>query len=237
MDKKIKSVLWLVGGSGKLGQAIAESLQDKYSIVNMSRKKCGFEAAHYSVDLADLPAVDELLATLKEVPRAIVFCQRYRPIADFVSAEAFNTEIFSTQKIIENLMTKGEPLSIVVVSSVNGLLINTKLPFWYHLLKTSQIQLVKYYSLFPININCIAAGTFLKDDVKNYPIPHQEFFNALQETNPSRKICTVQDIAQIIEFLISERAQCINGQTITPDGGLINKLQEELVQSHVLQKR
>ncbi len=237
MDKKFKPILWLVGGSGKLGQAIAKALQGEYAIVNISRNKCDFDATHYSVNLADLSAVEELLSILKEVPRAIVFCQRYRPIADFVSAEAFNTEIFSTQKIIENLMTIGERLSIVIVSSVNGLLINTKLPLWYHLLKTSQIQLVKYYSLCPVNINCIAAGTFLKDDVKNYPIPHQEFLNALQETHPFRKICTVQDIAQIVEFLISERAQCINGQTITPDGGLINKLQEELVQSHVLQKR
>lgn len=244
-------IVWLVGGSGKLGLAISEILQFSHNIVCLSRsqkKKNNDNYLHYPLDLANRSSLEKSLAHLNEhyFPRAIVFCQRYRPPknnSEFDMSEAFDIEIFAPQKIIEQTSqrTSRGPLSVVIISSVNGYLINNRLPFWYHLLKVSQIHLMKYYSMSKqtaqFNINCIAAGTFLKGNPEIYPAEHRSFLDALQMANASRKICTTQDLASIVEFLISDKADCMNGQTITSDGGLTNKLQEELIQNYDQQKR
>ena len=239
------NIVWLVGGSGKLGLTIAEILQPSYNVLNLSRGKGKEDAENYrnySIDLSDSGSLAQHLDQLKKIylPRAIVFCQRYRPAeqeSGFDAVAAMNTEILSSQRIIETISAvpgRG-PLSIVILSSVNGFLIDHAMPFWYHWVKASQIQLVKYYSVyphnFPFNINCIAPGTFLKDSIENYPEKYRAFFKVLREKNSHAPVCTKQDIAHIVQYLISDRAACLNGQIITPDGGFTNKLQEAMVKT------
>ena len=245
-SKQDLPIVWLVGGSGKLGLAIAEVLQSSYNIVNISRRQGKSDTENYlnyALDLADLSFLSSRLKPLKEhyFPRAIVFCQRYRlPLhtTEFDPSAAMNTEIFSSQCIIEEtcgIVSRG-PLSFVMISSVNGYLIDSGLPFWYHWLKSSQIQLMKYYSqqkkISPFNINCIAPGTFLKFSLDVYPSQYRLFIDALQRKNLQKSVCTVRDIAYIVEYLISDKASCVNGQIITPDGGLTNKMQEELIKNY-----
>lgn len=244
-------IVWIFGGSGKLGSAVSEILHPTHNVVSISRSGKAEDSEtryHYALDLSNDALVKDAVPHLKELyfPRAIVFCQRYRPAQNANEIDmtaALNTEILSPQKIIEETCkaTSRGPLSIVLVSSVNGNFINSNMPFWYHWLKSSQIQLMKYYSSCKqptsFNMNCIAAGTFLKAPFETYPVSYRILLDALQNTNGSRKICTIQEIGRIIEFLISDQAMCINGQTITLDGGLTNRLQEELIQNYDHQKR
>ncbi|MBI3508840.1 MAG: SDR family oxidoreductase [Chlamydiia bacterium] len=236
-------IVWLVGGSGKLGQTIAGLLEPNYQVISLSRTACKANThhfIHYPVDLSQpLVALPDLLT--HHLPRAIVFCQRYRPASQFDMSIACNTEILSTQQILEESCAKAtSPLSVVIISSVNAFLINPHLSFWYHWLKASQIQLMKYYSVrksaSTFHINCIAPGSFLKDTIENYPPSHRSFFELLQEWS-AKNVCTVQNIAHLVEYLISDKAACINGQTITLDGGLTNRLQEELIHTYDQQKR
>jgi NAD(P)-dependent dehydrogenase (short-subunit alcohol dehydrogenase family) len=249
--KQSLPVVWLVGGSGKLGRAISELLQHSYNVLCISRSHRAEgedNPHHYKLDLSNEAEVQRSIEDLKTraFPRGIVFCQRYRPDpkgSEIDVMSALHTEILSPQKIIEETCKSASrgPLSIVLVSSVAGYLINTDIPFWYHWIKSSQIHLTKYYSLCkrldPFNINCIAAGTFLKAPFETYPASYRTLLDAIQTMNASRKMCTVQDIANIVEFLISDRAMCVNGQIITPDGGLTNRLQEGLIQNDDYQKR
>jgi NAD(P)-dependent dehydrogenase (short-subunit alcohol dehydrogenase family) len=244
--KQSLPIVWLVGGSGKLGLAISEVLQPSYNIVNISRRQGKCDAENYfnfALDLANESLVSARVQTLKEFyfPRAIVFCQRYRldpNTSEIDRAAAMNTEIFSPQRMIEETcgVSSRGILSVVMISSINGYLIDSGLPFWYHWLKSSQIQLMKYYSqqkqFFRFNINCVTPGTFLKFSLDVYPAQHRLFLDALQETNSQKSVCTARDIAYIVEYLISDKATCINGQIITPGGGLTNKMQEELIKNY-----
>lgn len=241
-----KPVVWLVGGSGKLGQTIAEVLQSSFNVVNLSRSKGKDNAEsylNYSLDLSNLSEVFSSVQKLKNCcfPRAIVFCQRYRPTQGSFEADlttAMNTEIFSTEQMIKEtcgFSARGN-LSIIVISSINSYLIDSGIPFWYHWLKSSQIQLMKYYSLqkqqMPFNINCIAPGTFLKFSFDDYSPERKKFLGLLEKSTPKNSVCTVLDIANIVEYLISDNAKCISGQIITPDGGLTFKMQEELIRNY-----
>jgi 3-oxoacyl-[acyl-carrier protein] reductase len=236
-------VAWIVGGSSKLGLAIADNLLDKYDLVNLSRHQGKGDSDKYlniSLDLANKDGMDTLLEELISAtePRAVIFCQRYRALSSDKEAdvlEAINVEIISTQRIIEFLIKKAlkKPCSIVVISSSNGMFVNKNIPFWYHWLKSSQIQLVKYYSVSnsrtSININCIAPNTFTKDQMDSYPSRLKIWFEKLKKTVPVKRVTDISDIASVIRFLISDNAIMINGQIISIDGGITNIFQETLI--------
>ena len=241
-DEKLP-IVWVVGGSGKLGIALSEHLNKKYAIVSLTRnlkeKKLG-RVSYISIDLSNLSQVSSVInKTLDHgYPRAVVFCQRFRPSVESDRLDVIsgmNVEITSTQLIIERLVNRDKKMScsVVIISSVNGQLVNKKLPFCYHWLKASQIALVKYYSVnngkFATNINCIASGSFLKDEISAYPTKLKRYFASLKVSCPMKNITHVQDIVQLAEFLISDRSGMVNGQIITLDGGMTNILQEALI--------
>jgi len=234
----------LVGGSGKLGLSIADRLEPEYNVVNLSRRLAKANSERFlnmSIDLADISQVQSKISGLlngdSPSPRAIVFCQRYRPHPDddVNVLQGINTEIIATPCIINEFVNKRSEgkCSIVVISSVNGMFVNKQLPFWYHWLKSSQIHLVKYYSVkngdLKMNVNCIAAGSFLKDEIAAYPVQQKDWLKNLSQSCPMKKITSVQDIAAAVELLISDYATMINGQIITIDGGMSNILQEALI--------
>lgn len=236
-------IAWLIGGSGKLGLSIAERLETEYNVVGFSRREAKPDSERFlnvSIDLSDISMVRVVTNDLldKGVPKILVFCQRYRFSTDPGSEDVvvgMNTEIFSTQAIIESLIsrrTKGR-FSVVVISSVNGFLINKCIPFWYHLLKVSQLHLVKYYSVnnggLDINVNGIAVGSFLKSSIDDYPEPPKLWLKRLGQVSPKRGNLTVQEIASLVEVLVSDSVAAVNGQIVVMDGGLSNVLQETLI--------
>jgi enoyl-[acyl-carrier-protein] reductase (NADH) len=73
-----------------------------------------------------------------------------------------------------------------------------------------------------VNINCMALGTFLKDEIASYPL------EKLRQLSPLKRITTIDDISWLVCFLISDWALMINGQAAA-DGEIDNTLQETLV--------
>ena len=68
-----------------------------------------------------------------------------------------------------------------------------------------------------INVNIIAPGyidTELISDMR-------EHFNEIKKQVPMRRIGTIEDIANVTEFLISEKASYIQGQVIAVNGGVL----------------
>ena len=235
--------VWIVGGSSKLGQNIGERLALKYDVTYLSRQKGSSTSINnnrISIDLSDISKAELIIkdSLAEGGPDAVVLCQRYRlpdGVENWEVLQAFNTEIASSQLIIEEIINHANPVpcSIVVVSSINARYVNGSLPLWYHLLKSSQQMLVKYYSIkngvAHININGIACGSFLKDDVDFYPELLKSHFSNLSRISPMKRNTSIEDISTTVEFLISSAAKMINGQIITIDGGMSNILQETLI--------
>jgi NAD(P)-dependent dehydrogenase (short-subunit alcohol dehydrogenase family) len=245
--KRALPVVWVVGGSGDLGRAVARQLEPAYNIVNLSRRSAGSNSGSLQNVRVDLSAAGRVRAAVgallrEDVPRGVVFCQRYRPSSKARDAgilAAISTEVLSSQAIIEQILASRKtaarrraPVSVVVVSSVNANLISEGLPFWYHWLKASQLQLTRYYSAVSggrLNVNCIAAGTFLKQPLSSYPKSRQAFLKRLARRTAAQRVAGVQDIARLVQWLISDDAAVLNGQILTLDGGLSNILQETLL--------
>ena len=70
---------------------------------------------------------------------------------------------------------------------------------------------------FDIRVNCIAPGAIETERTKAEVADFAKSWSAL---TPLRRIGTTGDVASAVEFLLSEKASFITGQTLAVDGGL-----------------
>lgn len=69
-----------------------------------------------------------------------------------------------------------------------------------------------------IQVNCVAPGVIETDMLNEYT---EEDLEALRQETLVKRLGSPQDIAQVILFLASEKADYITGQVISPDGGFL----------------
>ncbi|MBE6836423.1 MAG: SDR family oxidoreductase [Ruminococcus sp.] len=69
-----------------------------------------------------------------------------------------------------------------------------------------------------IRVNCITAGVIMTEMNKNLDA---ETLNSLRDETPLCKIGTPEDVANAVEYLISEKASFITGEILKVNGGLV----------------
>ena len=67
-----------------------------------------------------------------------------------------------------------------------------------------------------VRINCVAPGAVMKDMMGGFT---EEEIAALAYDTPLGRLATCEDIAQAADFLLSDNASFITGQTLVVDGG------------------
>lgn len=66
-----------------------------------------------------------------------------------------------------------------------------------------------------INVNCVAPGVIMTDMCNHFD---EETLDILKEETSLMRLGTPQDIANVVSFLVSEKASFITGDVITPRG-------------------
>ena len=67
-----------------------------------------------------------------------------------------------------------------------------------------------------VRVNCVAPGAVETDMLGGFT---QEDLDALVDDTPIGRMATCEDIAHAVDFLLSDNASCITGQTLVVDGG------------------
>lgn len=75
--------------------------------------------------------------------------------------------------------------------------------------------LAKEVGLSNINVNCVAPGVILTDMCTHFD---DDTLNILKEETALGRLGTPEDIANVVSFLVSEKASFITGEVITPKG-------------------
>lgn len=244
----------IVGGTKGLGKAVVTRFLERgFKVTTLSRNHSPdtmIEAAaakennnlqHISVDLERLSSADHLVQPVLANGgplRYLVFCQRYRGNADSWTGE-MQVTLKATDQIIktfaDHFVEEGDK-AIGVVSSVYAHFVGGSQPASYHVAKAGLNQLVKFYAWTlakkdGIRVNAIMPLTYLKPESQAYYLSNDDLMKLYQNFVPLKRIGNVKDSANLIDFLCSERASFINGQSIYVDGGTSIVWPEELAKS------
>jgi NAD(P)-dependent dehydrogenase (short-subunit alcohol dehydrogenase family) len=161
---------------------------------------------------------------------AMVFCQRYRVghVNDWLGE--IKASLSQTKEMIEVVATQGAfaeptaPCSIVVMASVAGVSVEEEQPVSYHACKAALIEMVKYYAVTlgpkQIRVNAIIPGLTIKPEARAFYDANPELEATYGDITPLGRMGTVEDIANLVDFLISPKSSYLTGQTITLDGGI-----------------
>lgn len=129
---------------------------------------------------------------------------------------------FNCSKAVAKYMMKQKSTDkIVNISSVIGLVGNIG-QVNYSASKAGIIGLTKSMAkelaLRNINVNAIAPGFIDTDMTKKLS---EKIIQNLKQNIPLKRLGTVEDIAKVVYFLVSDSANYITGQVINVDGGMV----------------
>jgi NAD(P)-dependent dehydrogenase (short-subunit alcohol dehydrogenase family) len=234
---------WVFGSSKPLGLGVYDLLRKEHTVTCFSRTVHPDIPETVTVDLADLPATERIIASsfATAPPDGVVFCQRFRAEPGFPDFEAIklglDVELAPLLALIHSAVSAVpcKPLSVVTISSVAGLAAHLDIPLYYHLLKATTASatriLAARYATQGLRINCVVLGEFQKYPRERYSPAEQVKFNTLETCTLSGRICSIAEICDVINFLLSDQSRYVTGELFHLDGGMSILAPEYIVRS------
>lgn len=234
----------VVGGTKGIGRAIVQRLSAAGARVSIiGRTSPDWASAMSGVvscaaDAADPPALAGALADAVRAngsATSAVLVQRFRGEEDDWAGE-IATSVTATRDALEwsgeHLVDGGAGKAVVVIGSAAASFVASEQPVSYHMAKAAITQLVRYYAvtLGPrgVRVNAIAPGTTVKEESKSFYRDHPDLDRLYRDVVPLGRMGTADDVADLVQFLLSDRASFLTGQNIALDGGVSLVWQEAL---------
>lgn len=224
------STLIVIGGSKGIGNAIIASLVASYdNVVNISRtqpKQHYNNLTHYTCDVLN----DELPEI--ESADALVYCPgsiNLKPIKrlsleDF--RHDFEINVIGAVKAVQKYLPalkKGNNPSIILFSTVAA-----KLGMPFHASVAASKSAVEGLTktlgaeLAPtIRVNAIAP-TVTNTDLASKLLRNERMIENMNDRHPLKKYLQPQEVADMAEFLLSEKAASLSGQVFEMDCGIVS---------------
>ena len=247
-DKQNKRIAIITGGSRGIGKAIALRLADQGIDIALNyvrneeaaaqtaeelRKK-GVLAEIFQANVGDFDALDPLIKDVLSKFGSIdilIHCAAlgaFKPVHKLrmnqwdlsldVNSKAF---LALSQKVIPIMEQKKEGV-ILAISSLGS---TRFIPNYgaIGISKAALESLIRYLGAElmskGIRVNGVSGGLVETDALKYFP-EYDTFKNEVVKRTPAGRIAQPDDIARVIEFLVSKDSSWIVGQTIVADGGL-----------------
>jgi len=141
-----------------------------------------------------------------------------------------NVNLLSTTNTVESVFRhlNMENASIICISSICGLSIIDGAPITYSVAKSALNTYVrayaKYLAKYNVRINAIAPGNIIfNGSVWDQKMKKNKHIieKMIQDNVPLKKFGDINDIADMVVYLSSEKAKFITGSIITIDGGQV----------------
>ncbi|PDO87620.1 SDR family oxidoreductase [Kosakonia pseudosacchari] len=232
----------VTGGNRGIGSAIVNELRSDNNIIFTSRsKKSGLDEnnqprntfiEHVVCDNCDVVQVETVAKDLLNrygPPKAIIHnagvtqdelhirqsIDQWRNVID----TNLNAIFYWNKYLLPEMMANGDG-AILLVSSVTGIKGNIGQTA-YGASKAAHFGLARSLALevarFGIRVNCLVPGVIESDMTRNLS---PDALKKLRSHIPLRRIGSVEEVAKVARFMISETCQYMTGQTIVLDGGM-----------------
>ena len=219
----------IIGGNKGIGKAILDEQVENHLIVSISRNKPDFEhknLVHYQLDvlkdeLPDLELVDQLVYC----PGSINLKPFNRLKLEDFSSE-FDINVLGAIRVIQKYLPKlkvGNNPSIVLFSSVAA-----KLGMPFHasvaVAKSGVEGLVKSLGAeFASNIRINAiAPTITNTELAAHLLRNETAIENMIQRHPMKKILQPNEVADMADFLLSEKSKSISGHVFELDCGIVS---------------
>ncbi|MGS2726592.1 SDR family NAD(P)-dependent oxidoreductase [Psychroserpens sp. BH13MA-6] len=219
----------VIGGSKGIGNAIVETLLENHNVINISRsepKQSHERLTHHSCDV--------LTDSLPEITAAdgLIYCPgsiNLKPINRFSLdefREDYEVNVIGAVKSIQtylDILKKGEAPSIVLFSTVAAKL---GMPFHTSIAaaKSGVEGLVKSLGAemaTTLRINAIAP-TVTDTELASKLLRNEKMIDNIKERHPLKNYLQPKEVAEMAEFLLSDKASAISGQVFEMDYGIVS---------------
>lgn len=219
----------IIGGSKGIGLAILKKHLDHFQVINISRTAPDIShehLRHYSCDVLndELPEI-ETIDKLVYCPGSINLKPIARLSTDDFKAD-FEINVIGAVKAIHKYLPtlkQGDHPAIVLFSTVA-----TKLGMPFHssvaAAKAGVEGLAKSLAaeLAPtVRVNAIAP-TVTDTDLASKLLRNEKMIDSMKERHPLKKYLNPDEVADMAEFLLSEKASALSGQVFEMDCGIVS---------------
>lgn len=221
----------IIGASSGIGKKLSEKLADSGHQVYGTYYKNEIEPVNNRIQLFPLNVLDDdfLLDFLPETLSGVIYCpgsinlrpfERIKP-GDFTTD--YNLQVVGAVKTIQATASRlktGENAAIILFSTVavqTGLAFHSQVSSSKGAIEGLTKALAAEFAP-KIRVNCIAPS-LTDTPLATSLINSEQKKQANSERHPLKRIGTTDDIANMVEFLLSPKASWITGQIIHVDGG------------------
>lgn len=237
---KPEKVAVVTGAARGIGQAICEQLlEDGFHVVGLDISSVDWTQSErlssYQLNLCDAKAVNEVVNTIANqhgridvlvnnagITRDALLQDMLEQDWDSVIDVNLKAVFLLTQCVAPTMLEQGTG-SVINIASIVGTDGNIGQSN-YGASKGGVIAMSKGWAKElarkgdQIRVNCIAPGFIATDMTKNLP---EKVIQMMESKTPLGRMGSVQDIANGVSFLASDKSAYITGQVIKIDGGLV----------------
>ncbi|WKK64657.1 SDR family NAD(P)-dependent oxidoreductase [Lutimonas zeaxanthinifaciens] len=223
----MKKVL-IVGGSRGIGRAVVQKMNESYELISISRsasEDMKGSLVQYTCDVLtdELPHIEEL--------EGLVYCpgtinlKPFTRLSESDFKEDFELNVLGAVRVIQKylkLLKNGNDSSVVLFSTVA---VKMGMPFHASIAvaKAGVEALVKSLGaeLSPgIRFNAIAP-TITDTSLAEKILRNDAMKEKMKERHPMKSYLEPNDVAEMTEFLISDKSKKISGQIFELDCGIV----------------
>jgi NAD(P)-dependent dehydrogenase (short-subunit alcohol dehydrogenase family) len=225
MSSELAGRFLVIGGYGAVGRAVSNELRLAGGSVLVVSRTGGDECEEVVGDIRD---AETRTTIVNQGPfRGIVFAQRFRDSNEWIPQ--VDAMLASPVELVSSLVNFGmlRDASVVFISSNAAEYAVPRVAMSYSATRGAinalARQLVYEFAEFGVRFNVVSFTTILKPNTGgqfHVDLEAQPRFTRTARLTPARRLATTADIAGIVRFLLSAKAEMINGQNLVVDGGI-----------------
>jgi len=221
----------VVGGQTGIGRSVVEVLRVRGDEVYTFSRRKSKDENHISIDLGSKTSIKKIEDLLSNrLIDNLIFCHRYRGGDRKLEYQITVNVVCEIIELLKGKFKKNG--SIVALSSEASNLIFDEQPIEYHTSRSALESLIKYYAVSlgnkGIRCNCVLPATVIKEENRDFFTEDNPVTKLIKEITPLNDMGHSIDIANLVEFLCSDKSSFISGQSINVDGGLGLVAQESI---------